>query len=148
MVRFSNTLTIASDAKEIFQYLANIENYTVWNYAVKEISKVDFKEGKVGSKYQLLRNMGLQSFEEIEIIECLPNENLTFEASGNIFSYTMMYELEQQSQGTLLINKVEMKSSAKNRIMIKMMQNNIKKSVNKNLHVLKNILEKRGVVLV
>ncbi|MBY7141882.1 hypothetical protein KFZ56_02025 [Virgibacillus sp. NKC19-3] len=148
MIGFSNTLTIASDAKGVFQYLANIENFTVWNYAVTEITKIESKNNIVGSNYHLLRNTGLQSFEEIEIIECRPSEKLVFEASGNIFSYTMAYELEQQNQKTLLINKVEMKSSVRNRIIIKMMQNNIKKSVSKNLYVLKSILDKRGNVLV
>ncbi|MGJ9458361.1 SRPBCC family protein [Oceanobacillus sp. CF4.6] len=148
MARFSNTLMISSDAKDVFQYLAKMENFTIWNYAVQQIKKVNSNEGIIGSKYHLLRGTGLQSFEEIVITEYVPNERLTFEASGNIFSYTMTYELEQQSQGTLLTNKAKIISSGMTGIMIGVMQNNIKKAVNENLHVLKNIFDNGKFVFV
>ncbi|WP_067725267.1 SRPBCC family protein [Oceanobacillus damuensis] len=141
MARFSNTLMISSDAKDVFHYLAKMENFTVWNYAVQQITKVKSTEGIVGSKYHLLRGMGLQSFEEIVITEYVPNERLTFDASGKVFSYRMAYELEQQSQGTLLTNKAEIISSGMKGIMIGIMKNNIKKAVNQNLHVLKSLFD-------
>ena len=144
MGRFSNTLMIESDIKDVFQYLAKMENFTIWNYAVQQITKINSNEDIIGSKYHLLRGMGIQSFEEIVITEYVLNERLIFEASGNIFSYTMMYELEQQSQSTLLTNKVEIKSSGMSGIMIGVMQNNIKKAINQNLHVLKDIFDNRN----
>ena len=141
MTRFSNTVMISSDVKDVFQYLATMENFTAWNYAIEQIEKLDSNKGVVGSKYHLFREQGIQTFEEIVITAHIPSERLVFEASGNIFSYTMKYELEQQSDGTLLTNKAEIKSTGVKGTMIRMMKTNIKNAVNKNLHVLKNIFE-------
>lgn len=142
MAQFSNSLIIQADIEDVFAFLERMEYFPVWNYAVQRIEKTSSGDNSIGSRYHLYRNQGLQAFEEITITEYIRDKKLVLESQGNHFSYRMTYDLNSQFSGTTeLINKSEIRSSGFNNVMIGLLQGNIKKEVNQNLHLLKSILE-------
>ncbi|MEN1970056.1 SRPBCC family protein [Lentibacillus sp. N15] len=142
MVQFSNSLLIQANVKDVFRFLERMENFSIWNYAVRRVEKIPSSGDVVGSRYQLLRNQGVQAFEEITITEYIRDSRLVLESIGNHFSYSMTYDLIPQSSGfTRLINKSEIQTSGINNVIFGFMQGNVKREVNQNLHVLKDILD-------
>lgn len=143
VVEFSNDLIIHSELNNVFRTLEKLENFPKWNYAVKEITEIDSKGNKVGSQYKLSREVGSQKSEVITIKDYIQNRRLSFEAIGNMFSYTSTYELTQHPQGTSLINSIVLQLSGVKRIALSIIQGNIKSAVNKNLNVLKRMVEEK-----
>ncbi|WP_337018272.1 SRPBCC family protein [Oceanobacillus massiliensis] len=144
MIQFSNSLMIDTASSHVFAFLEEIENYTKWNYAVKQIVPITANGNRQdGATYRLYREvLGRQAYEEITFLERIPNQKLSMEAIGKFFHYTMIYEISTMGENqTLLVNNATLHATGVGSIFFRLFQRNIKKEVFQNLHVLKHILE-------
>ncbi len=138
-ITFSNEVGIESNIENVYAYLSKMENFSTWNYAVMSVEPV---ENGTNANYILKRDLGNKiETETVTVLETKLNQRLYFQANGGRFPYEMKYELQQSGNGTILTNAVILKPAGVNGIMLKLLKSNIQAEVNKNLNVLKHILE-------
>lgn len=105
MASFSNNLMIGRPIHEVFQFVADFENMSKWNYYVVEVSKITPGPIGVGTTFRQLRKTDTQQYKIIEFepdrrvaIVTLPPApalvmRFTFEPAGSNTSLTDEWEL-------------------------------------------------------
>lgn len=72
MPSFTNTVTIDRPARDVFAFLADLENVPRWNYAISETRKMTPGDIGVGTTYEQTRSIPTPSREQLTITEFEP----------------------------------------------------------------------------
>ena len=141
-ITFSNAIEIENRIENVYAYVSKLENFSIWNYAVMSVEPVENNNEESKDRYILKRDLGnVVETERVTIIQTKKNQMLHFRATGGRFSYEMKYALRPFGEQTILKNVVSMKPEGIRGFMLKLLKSNIQTEVNKNLYVLKQLLE-------
>ena len=66
MLEFENTITINRPIREVFEFVADPENFPRWNYYVLTVSKLSDGPIGIGTAYHQIRKTDQQDFRIIE----------------------------------------------------------------------------------
>jgi uncharacterized protein YndB with AHSA1/START domain len=141
VIRFSNTVEIARPTDEVFDYLADLEHTSEWNWAVTSSRKMSAGSIGVGSRFQQTRSVPRPAVETLEITRLDPGTRL--EVVGELASLPahLTYELSRSAAGTTLTNSVELEPTGVLGLIGGLVAGRIQASVAQNLTELKALLE-------
>jgi uncharacterized protein YndB with AHSA1/START domain len=141
-MRFTNTITIARSAAEVFAFLAQFENVPRWNDAIVETRKVSSDPVGVGSRYVQTRRLPTRNTETFEVTEYEPDRKLSIRGTFGPFPGRATYALEPVGNATRLTNAVNLDPSGLLSVVAPVATFRVKAAVVANLGNLKQILER------
>ncbi|MGN9789414.1 SRPBCC family protein [Nonomuraea sp. ZG12] len=140
-MQFHNDLVINRPAREVFRYLADLENLPRWNYAIAETRKISPGPPARGSTYLQTRTLPRPMQETLEISRYEPSRLLAITGGFGDLEGTSTYTLESNGETTRLTNEIELVGRGLLRAFSALATANVKRAVAENLTVLKNLLE-------
>lgn len=103
MIKFEATIIINRPPEDVFGFVAQGENGSKWNYAVKEVKQVSEGPVGMGTQYWMLRELPSGEVENTyEIIEFEPNKKLSIKIISGPTPFVYRYTFEPSGQGTRL----------------------------------------------
>jgi uncharacterized protein YndB with AHSA1/START domain len=140
-VDFTNTVVIRRPPREVFRFLADLENIPRWNYAIMETEKTSEGAVGVGATYRQVRSLPSRSEEAFEITEFAPDRRLAIRGGLGPLRGTLSYTLDAVDEGTRLTNAADLEGRGVMRIAAPLAAGRIREAVATNLGVLKDLLE-------
>jgi len=95
MINFENEINVNQEFENVFHFLANPENLSVWNYAVDKVSLQSGGRAKEGSRYKVLRNMFGQVVDELIELKQVSQNKFFLQSIEGPFEYRIEYELQK-----------------------------------------------------
>jgi uncharacterized protein YndB with AHSA1/START domain len=141
MPSFTNTVTIVRPARDVFAFLADLENVPRWNYAISETRKTTPGEVGVGTTYEQTRSIPAPGREQLTVTEYEPDRHITVEGTLARFPARLEYTLDERDGRTRLANTVDLELKGPMRLLGGLAAGRIKSAVAKNLDALKQLLE-------
>ena len=138
---FTNTVVIRRPPREVFRFLADLENIPKWNYAIVETAKTSQGAVGVGTTYRQVRSLPSRSEEAVEITEFVPDRRLAIRGGLGPLRGTLSYTLDAVDEGTRLTNAADLEGRGVMRIAAPLAAGRIRQAVATNLGVLKDLLE-------
>ncbi|MGB8361391.1 MAG: SRPBCC family protein [Acidimicrobiia bacterium] len=142
-IQFTNTVHIERDVEEVFDFLSDLENTPVWNWAIVETEKLTPGPVRAGTRYTQTRSVPFESTEELEISDLAENELIVVEGTLAKLRACLEYRLQCDDTGTLLENRVELNPPRGLGFLGRALASRIQDSVTDNLGELKYKLESR-----
>ena len=103
MIKFEVTITIHRPLEDVFRFVAQGENGSKWNSAVKEVKQISEGPIGVGTRYWMLRELPSGKVENTyEIIEFEPNKKLSIKIVSGPTPFFYRYTFEPSGQSTQL----------------------------------------------
>lgn len=100
---------VAVSRKTLFAYLANLENNTEWNWAVKSVTLLNASDSRHGMRYSQQRVDGGDETDTLEITRCEPDELLEIKGVISEGQVTFRHNLVRlTSESTRLRTSVEL----------------------------------------
>lgn len=141
-MKFENNVIINRPHHEVYEYLTQLENIPVWNYAIDQVRMTTPGPVRVGSEYRQVRRLPQPSVEKLTIIGLKPNDFLALEGGFGLVSGKLSYHLKRIDQSTtLVVNSADLTASGFTKPLLAIVGGKIKNAVYENLHTLKNVLE-------
>ncbi|MFI7448528.1 SRPBCC family protein [Nonomuraea sp. NPDC049714] len=140
-MQFHNDLVINRPAREVFRYLADLENLPRWNYAIAETRKISPGPPAHGSTYLQTRTLPRPMQETLEISRYEPDRLLAVTGGFGDLEGTSTYTLESNGETTRLTNEIELVGRGLLRAFSALATATVKRAVAENLTVLKHLLE-------
>lgn len=141
MPSFTNTVTIDRPARDVFAFLADLENVPRWNYAISETRKMTPGDIGVGTTYEQTRSIPAQSREQLTITEFEPDRHIAVVGTLARFPARLEYTMEEREGGTRLSNSVDLQLTGAVRLLGGIAVGRIRSAVADNLDTLKQLLE-------
>jgi len=140
-MEFSNSITIARPAHDVFAYLAAFENVPRWNHAITETQKTSPGPVGVGATYRQTRSIPSPASETFTVTRFEPDHDLAIEGTIGPFEGTLSYHLEPAGDATVLTNDAHLKGRGVAALAAPIASGRIRAAVAQNLEVLKTTLE-------
>ena len=141
-MKFHNTIVINKSQKEVFAYLAQLENLPKWNYAIRQTVKTAPGPVGTGSTYTQTRSLPRPMEEHLQITQFQPDTLLVVDGGFGAFTGSSAYTLRQVSDGvTELTNEVDLVPPPALKLIAPVVKAQVRQAVMANLNVLKHILE-------
>lgn len=140
-MEFTNEISIRRPVRDVFEYLANFENVPKWNYAIEETRKASPGPVDVGTTYAQIRSIPQRSEEGFEVIMYEPEKRLAIRGDVGPFHGVIEYELEAVTDGSKIINRVEVEATGLARVVAPLAGGRVRQAVAANLAKLKELLE-------
>lgn len=99
MIAFQLIQTIDKPQKEVFDFLSDVTNMSLWNYYVRDVTKISEGPGGIGTLYAQRRAHDLKFYK---VIERLPRQKIIIELQPPAPLQRYGFELEDQTGGTLV----------------------------------------------
>ena len=141
MPSFTNTVTIDRPARDVFAFLADLENVPRWNYAISETRKMTPGDTGVGTTYEQTRSIPAPSREQLTITEFEPDRHIAVVGTLARFPARLEYTMEEREGGTWLSNSVDLQLTGAVRLLGGIAVGRIRSAVAENLDTLKQLLE-------
>jgi hypothetical protein len=141
MIEFTNTLVIDRPAREVYDYLADLENTPDWNWAIAETSRVTGGRSEVGARFRQVRTVPRPDVEMLELTGLDPHTRIEVQGTLARMAATLEYTLTPTDQGTVLANHVLLEPKGMARVVGTALSGRVKASVAENLGELKSLLE-------
>jgi len=142
LITFQNDLKVKAPVSEVYNFLARLENFPSWNYAVSEVRNLHQKNEQGKDLYGVFRHTTGPKYEEGYIKSFNEDEQLVMVVSGGWFSYEMEYNLKEENSYTLMSNVARIYPSKVSFLPLQLAKHQLQRAVSQNLHVLKEKLEK------
>ena len=143
-MKFSNTVVIQRPRREVFEFVADLENVPKWNHAIEETWKTSDGPIGVGTTYLQVRTEPSRSEEALQVTEFESDRRFTVQGGLGPFEATLTYELEEVAGGTRLTNTAALEASGLVKLAAPLASGRIREAVAANLEVLKQLLERGG----
>ena len=102
-MRAELTIEIARTPDEVFAYLTDVENLTVWQSGVRAAEIEGGGEPRAGARiYESRQLLGRELHTTLEIAEYAPPRLFVLRALDGPVPFTVRHELEADGEGTLL----------------------------------------------
>jgi hypothetical protein len=141
MSSFTNTVTINRPARDVFAFLADLENVPRWNYAITETRKITSGNVGVGTRYEQTRSIPAPSREQLTITEFEPDRLIALVGTLARFPARLDYTMEERDGRTRLSNRVDLELKGPVRLLGGIAAGRIRSAVAENLDTLKQLLE-------
>ncbi len=144
MLEFENTITINRPVSEVFEFVADPENFPRWNYYVLTVRKLSSGPIGVGTAYHQVRKTDEQDFR---IIEFERNRRMTLKTSPYSTPQLEMRLTFQEQGGATHLRDVWKLDTGLPTPLEWLGARRVRSAVAENLAKLKQILEQGQVVL-
>jgi uncharacterized protein YndB with AHSA1/START domain len=141
MSSFTNSVTIDRPARDVFAFLADLENVPRWNHAITQTRKTTPGNVGVGTTYEQTRSIPARSREQLTITEFEPDRHITVVGTLARFPARLEYTMEDRDGRTRLSNTVDLQLTGAARLLGGMATSRIRSAVAENLDTLKELLE-------
>ncbi|MGK9486308.1 MULTISPECIES: SRPBCC family protein [Bacillus cereus group] len=142
MIQFQNELKVEAPVSDVYNFIARLENFPLWNYAVSEVRNLRKKNEKGQDLYGIYRNTTGPKYEEGYLKSYEENKQLIMVVSGGWFPYELEYNFRTEDQNTFMSNVARIYPSKVSFLPLQLAKHQLQKAVYQNLHVLKNVVEK------
>jgi carbon monoxide dehydrogenase subunit G len=140
-MRFTNTVTIHRQPREVFEFLADFENVPRWNYAIAETHKTSPGPVGVGTTYRQTRTLPSRAEETFQVTGFDPDRRLAIYGDLGPFKGTLVYELQEVEGETLLTNSADLEAQGLLKVAAPLASGRVSQAVAANLQKLKEMLE-------
>lgn len=153
MIKFDVNILIEKPVEEVFGFVAEGENGSKWNSAVKRVRKISDGPVNVGTKYSMTRQLPSGSVENIyEVVEYEENKKLSIKIVSGPTPFLYRYSFKPSDKGTELSLEAEAEKEGlievlgtKARIAPEfVLAGFVKRGVEDNFQTLKSLLESRN----
>jgi uncharacterized membrane protein len=137
-MKFQNSIEIQVPVREVFRFVAQLENVPKWNYYVHSVQQTAGHGPAVGARYHQVRKTDEQDFE-IKAFEA--DQNLTMNTMpGSTPAFERHMRFEPSSRGTRIIDEWSVDTRYPG-FVENLAAGRIKDAVAENLGKLKELLE-------
>jgi uncharacterized protein YndB with AHSA1/START domain len=144
MLEFENTITIDRPVSEVFEFVADPENFPRWNYYVLTVKKLSTGPIGVGAAYHQVRKTDQQDFR---ITEFVPNRRMVLKTSPHSTpQLEMQFTFSEQAGATRLLDEWKLDTGLPAPLEW-LGTGRVRSAVAENLARLKQLLEEGQVVL-
>jgi uncharacterized protein YndB with AHSA1/START domain len=144
MLEFENTITIDRPLSEVFEFVADPQNFPRWNYYVLEVSKLSDGPIGVGTAYHQVRKTDQQDFR---ITEFVPNRRMALKTSPHSTPQLEMRLTFQEQAGTTQVRDVWKLDTGLPTPLEWLGTGRVRSAVAENLAKLKQLLEEGQAIL-
>ena len=150
MITFEVSIVIERPVEEVFGFVAEGENGSKWNSAVRSVRKLSEGPVNVGTKYSMIRQLPSGRAENTyEVVEYEENRKLSIKIISGPTPFLYRYSFNSSDKGTELSLKAEAEKKglievlgAKARVAPGfMLRSFVKRGVEENFQTLKRLLE-------
>ena len=142
MFKVSSEIFINRPIDEVFAFIADNENDPKWCVPVVETDRISGDAPGLNTRYSFASKAGLFTMRgEFQINEFDPPKRITWEGKSTINRFEGEYRLEEENEGTRLIEESTFHAVGLFRYFESSMSRDIDKSIAKQLQNLKQILE-------
>ena len=143
MLEFETEIPIECEIEDVYSYMSKGEEFSRWNSAVKEVTKLTNSPSDVGMKYRMIRDLPNGRAENtVEIIEHQPDESFSIHTRDGPTPFKYHFTLREMNDAVYVTLKSEIEEKGLPFRLPKFLATQaIKKGVKDNLKTLKSILE-------
>jgi carbon monoxide dehydrogenase subunit G len=150
MIKFEVSIAIEKPVEEVFGFVAEGENGSKWNSAVKSVRKISEGPVNVGTKYSMIRQLPNASAENTyEVVEYEENKKISIKIISGPTPFLYRYSFKPSDKGTELSLEAEAEKEGlievlgtKARIAPEFVLGGfVKRGVEENFQTLKSLLE-------
>jgi len=144
MIEFENSILIQAPVKEVYSFLADLENLSKWNYYVLVVRRIEGAQATVGTIYHQVRKT---DEENLRIEELIPDRKIvvnTVQPSPLMLEMTL--RLAEEGAATRLRDGWKL-DTGRPALLERLGQGTVKAAAAQNLEKLKELLETGRVVL-
>ena len=103
MIKFDLTIMIEKPVEEVFRFVAEGENGSLWNSAVKKVRKISDRPVNAGARYSMVRDLPGGSVENTyEVVEYEENKTLSIKIISGPTPFLYRYRFAPSGTGTRL----------------------------------------------
>jgi hypothetical protein len=144
MIRLEEKIMVNRSIEEVFNFVADGENMTLWNSAVFKIEKVSTGPLGVGTQFWMLRNLPSGRAENIfEVITYKPNTEFSIKTISGPTPFVYHYHFTSVDSSTSLTLVAEIKLNGLGKIVKPLLAIGIRKGIKDNLNTLKRLMQTR-----
>ncbi len=145
MITLQETTEINRPAKEVYDYLVNVENAQKWQPAVIEVKRLTEGPIRVGIKFRgVAKMMGRRISTTCEITELKPNKQIAFKAtSDGPMEYQTIYTLEPNGAANSSKDSWVISSEGSLALLEPFLKGEVKKESQQELTTMKKVIETR-----
>ena len=145
MITLQETIEVNRPAKEVYDYLVNVENAQKWQPAVIEVKRLTEGPIRIGTKFsEVAKMMGRRISTTCEITELEPNKKIAFKAtSDGPMEYQTTYTLEPNGAATRLRIVGSFRTKGLWRLLEPFLKGEVKKESQQELTIMKKVIETR-----
>jgi uncharacterized protein YndB with AHSA1/START domain len=108
MIRFDVSIVIEKPVEEVFRFVAEGENGSRWNSAVKQVKKISEGAIDVGTKYSMICQLPSGTVENTyEVVEYEENKKLSIKIISGPTPFLYRYSFKPSNRGTELSLEAE-----------------------------------------
>ncbi len=108
MIRFDVSIVIEKPVEEVFRFVAEGENGSRWNSAVKQVKKISEGAVDVGTKYSMIRQLPSGTVENTyEVVEYEENKKLSIKIISGPTPFLYRYSFKPSNKDTELSLEAE-----------------------------------------
>ena len=145
MVRFTVDVVIDRRIEDVFAFVAQGENASLWNSAVRAVRKTSEGLDGVGAEYQMSRQLPQGPVENtIRVIEYEQNKRYAIQTISGPTPFTYRYDFEPRGNRTRISLLGEGKLGGVADLLSPIASVAVKRGVEENLAALKSLLESRA----
>jgi hypothetical protein len=141
-VHFANSVTIDRPARDVFAFVADLENVPKWNYAIVETRKTSEGPVAIGATYRQTRSIPTRSEETLRVTELEPDRRFAVHGELGPFVGTLAYDFEDLNGRTRLMNTADLEGRGLMKLAAPMASGRVREAVAENLGALKQLLER------
>ncbi len=131
---------------DVYEYLADLRNVPVWNWAIESTEPIGDGPIRVGSTFRQIRHTPTRSVEELQITELQQEERIVVSGQLGPFNARIVYNLSPSHDGTTVENTMALEATGPARMLSSLMGPRVSRSVASNLADLKKVLESQTPV--
>jgi len=144
MVTNEKIITINRPVEEVFAYVSDLPNGPEWQPGLVEVRRITEGPDGVGTQYNGVRKfMGRRIESVIEYTTYEPNKKLVFKSISGNSPLVQSFLFEPTAAGTKLTARLELQTSGLMGLAEPFITSSLKREVDTNYNILKNLLETR-----
>jgi uncharacterized protein YndB with AHSA1/START domain len=145
MVTNEKIITINRPVEEVFAYVGDAGNGPKWQSALVEASRMTEGPLGVGTKFKGVRKfMGRKMESVMHYTTYEPNKKVVFRSDSGSMPFVQTFLFEPVAGGTRLTARLDLLTSGLMGLAQPLIASGVKREVDENFSILKDILESRG----
>jgi uncharacterized protein YndB with AHSA1/START domain len=144
MITNEKIITINRPVEEVFAYVGNAGNGPKWQSALVEARRISDGPLGVGTEYSGVRKfMGRKMESVMHYTTYEPNKKVVFRSDSGSMPFVQTFLFEPVAGGTQITARLELQTSGLMNLAKPMIASGVKREVDENFGVLKDLLENR-----
>lgn len=142
MVRFRAEVVIDRPVEAVFSFVAHAENGSMWNSAVREVTKASDGAVGIGTEYRMSRQLPQGRVENtVQVVDYEPNERYAIRVISGPTPFLYRYTFEPRGDRTRMSLAAEGSLGGAADLLSPLASIVVKRGVQANFQTLKDLLE-------